>query len=148
MSASVIRLVMPAKSEYLILARLALAGIARETPIEESVLADLKLAVTEACGNAVRHAYAGAPGVVEVRFAVEPGSIEIVVSDDGDAQHVAATLPAGPSADDGLAESGMGLAIIEAVVDALEVAPRGGGNNGTVVRMTKRLATPPAADAG
>ena len=148
MSASVVRLVMPAKSEYLILARLALAGIARETPIEESVLADLKLAVTEACGNAVRHAYAGAPGVVEVRFAVEPGSIEIVVSDDGDSQHVPATLPSALPADDGLAESGMGLAIIEAVVDALDVAPRGGGHNGTVVRMTKRLATPAAADAG
>jgi len=147
-SESVVRLVMPAKSEYLILARLALAGIARETPIEESVLADLKLAVTEACGNAVRHAYAGAPGVVEVRFAVEPGSIEIVVSDDGDAQHVSATLAAALPADAVPAESGMGLAIIEAVVDALDVAPRGGGNNGTVVRMTKRLATPHAADAG
>jgi serine/threonine-protein kinase RsbW len=147
-SASVVRLVMPAKSEYLILARLALAGIARETPIEESVLADLKLAVTEACGNAVRHAYAGAPGVVEVRFAVEPGSIEIIVSDDGDTQHVPAPLASGLPAEDGLAESGMGLAIIEAVVDALDVAQRSGGNNGTVVRMTKRLATPPPADAG
>jgi serine/threonine-protein kinase RsbW len=147
-SASVVRLVMPAKSEYLILARLALAGIARETPIDESVLADLKRAVTEACGNAVRHAYAGAPGVVEVRFAVEPGSIEIVVSDDGDAQHVSATLPAAPPAGDVPAESGMGLAIIEAVVDELDVAPRGSGSNGTVVRMTKRLATPAAADAG
>ena len=149
MSASVVRLVMPAKSEYLILARLALAGIAREVPIEESVLADLKLAVTEACANAVRHAYAGAPGVVEVRFAVEPEWIEIVVSDDGDAQHVSA-IPAGLPADDGLAESGMGLAIIEAVVDELDVSPRGGGDgaNGTVVRMTKRFATPPAADAG
>ena len=148
MSASVVRLVMPAKSEYLILARLALAGIARETPIDESVLADLKLAVTEACGNAVRHAYAGAPGVVDVRFAVEPGSIEIVVSDDGDAQHVSATLAAALPADGVPAESGMGLAIIEAVVDELDVAPRGGGDNGTVVRMTKRLATPTAADAG
>ena len=77
-----------------------------------------------------------------------PSSIEIVVSDDGDAQHVPANLPSGLPADDGLAESGMGLAIIEAVVDELDVSPRGGGDNGTVVRMTKRLATPPAADAG
>ena len=145
MSASVVRLVMPAKSEYLILARLALAGIARETPIEESVLADLKLAVTEACGNAVRHAYAGAPGVVEVRFAVEPGSIEIVVSDDGDAQRAAPALPATMPADEP-PESGMGLAIIEAVVDELDVSARDGAHGGTVVRMTKRLAAQPAAD--
>lgn len=146
MSASVVRLVMPAKSEYLILARLALAGIARETPIEESVLADLKLAVTEACGNAVRHAYAGAPGVVEVRFAVEPGSIEIVVSDDGDAQRATPALPATMPADDDPPESGMGLAIIEAVVDELDVSARDGTDRGTVVRMTKRLTAQPAAD--
>ena len=146
MSASVVRLVMPAKSEYLILARLALAGIARETPIEESVLADLKLAVTEACGNAVRHAYAGAPGAVEVRFAVEPGSIEIVVSDDGNAQRAAPALPATMPAADESPESGMGLAIIEAVVDELDVSARHGDRRGTVVRMTKRLTAPAAAD--
>ena len=58
---------MPAKAEYLILARLALAGIAREVPMSESALADLKLAVTEACGNAVRHAYGDAQGEVARR---------------------------------------------------------------------------------
>jgi serine/threonine-protein kinase RsbW len=139
MSAEIVRLVMPAKSEYLILARLALAGIARQIPIEETVLADLKLAVTEACGNAVRHAYADAGGVVEVRFMVAPGSIEIEVRDDGDSpqQGVGAvtTLPL-----DGMpAESGMGLAIIEAVVDRVDVVARSDGEPGTLVRMTKRL---------
>ena len=73
MTASVVTLVMPAKSEYLILARLALAGIAREVPMSEAVLADLKLAVTEACGNAVRHAYGDGHGVVRVRFVVDAG---------------------------------------------------------------------------
>ena len=139
MSPEVVRLVMPAKSEYLILARLALAGIARQTPIEETVLADLKLAVTEACGNAVRHAYGGAGGVVEVRFVVAPGSIEIEVRDDGDSSQqgvgAATTVPL-----DGMpAESGMGLAIIEAVVDRVDVVAHSGGAPGTLVRMTKRL---------
>ena len=137
MSAQVIRLVMPAKSEYLILVRLALAGIARETPIGESALADLKLAVTEACGNAVRHAYAGETGVVEVRFVVAPDSIEIEVRDDGGLQGAEASTEA-PT--DGMpAESGMGLAIIEAVVDQLDVVARSDGERGTLVRMTKRL---------
>ena len=137
MSEQVVRLVMPAKSEYLILARLALAGIARQTPISEDVLADLKLAVTEACGNAVRHAYADATGVVEVRFVVAPESIEIEVRDDGESQGADAptTIPT-----DGMpAESGMGLAIIEAVVDHVDVVARGDGERGTLVRMTKRL---------
>ena len=98
MSEQVVRLVMPAKSEYLILARLALAGIARQTPISEDVLADLKLAVTEACGNAVRHAYADATGVVEVRFVVAPESIEIEVRDDGEPRARTRRRPSRPTA--------------------------------------------------
>jgi serine/threonine-protein kinase RsbW len=138
MSAEVVRLTIPAKPEYLILARLALAGIAREIPMSETVVADLKLAVTEACGNAVRHAYAADRGVVRVRYEMTPDEIEICVEDDG-----AGTTfePETASLDVELDEppdSGMGLAIIRAVVDelALESGDDGGG---TVVRMRKRL---------
>lgn len=140
MTASVVQLTIPAKAEYLILARLALAGIAREVPIDEAVLADLKLAVTEACGNAVRHAYAADRGVVRVRFLVAPDSIEISVEDDGSGLGAEGS-PLGPleEADDELAESGMGLAIIRAVVDEFDVEPSGDGG-GTRVRMRKRLA--------
>ena len=138
MTGPAVRLVMPAKSEYLVLARLALAGIARETPMSETDLADLKLAVTEACGNAVRHAYADATGVVEIRFVVEAGTIGIEVEDDGTAHEVAAAPTSAPS--DGIPpESGMGLAIIEAVVDHVEVQSGRDGKRGTLVRMTKRL---------
>ena len=55
----VVRLDFPAKADYLLLARLALSGLARTLTLDEEDLADLKLAVTEACGNAVRHAYDG-----------------------------------------------------------------------------------------
>jgi len=130
-----VRLVMPAKSEYLILARLALAGIAREVPMSESVLADLKLAVTEACGNAVQHAYASDYGVVEVRFRIDTDRIEIEVVDQGD--RTGGEPPPLPT-DDMPAESGMGLAIIDAVVDELEIEEPG-SDGGTVVRMRKRL---------
>ena len=57
MNETVVRLSFPAKPDYLLLARLALAGVARSLPVGPELLADLKLAVTEACGNAVRHAY-------------------------------------------------------------------------------------------
>src|SRR3954452_11926121 len=39
---------MPAKPEYLVLARLALSAVCRLTPLEHDQVADLKLAVTEA----------------------------------------------------------------------------------------------------
>ncbi|HJU48951.1 MAG TPA: ATP-binding protein [Gaiellaceae bacterium] len=138
MSPSTVKLTMPAKAEYLILARLALTGISREVPMTEAVLADLKLAVTEACGNAVRHAYAADRGVVRVVFEVEPEEIEIRVEDEGSG------VP-GPRPDTelseeeaDLAESGMGLAIIRAIMDEFEVEGRGDGA-GTLVRMRKRL---------
>ena len=137
----VVRLTMPARAEYLILARLALAGIAREVAMSADTLADLKLAVTEACGNAVRHAYPvdGADGVgtVHVVYEVGPESIEITVEDEGSGVTLEA-LPADPLADDDPAESGMGLAIIRAVTDELVVEDRPRGR-GTLVRMRKSL---------
>lgn len=136
MSATV-RLTMPAKAEYLILARLALAGIARQVPIGETTLADLKLAVTEACGNAVRHAYGGAPGVVRVVFSVASEQIEVTVEDDGPGM-AGVEIPDDVRLDGEPMEAGMGLAIIRAVVDELSVDARDGAQ-GTVVRIVKRL---------
>src|SRR4051795_10833787 len=43
-----VSLSMPAKPEYLVLARLALSAVTRLTPLEPEQVADLKLAVTEA----------------------------------------------------------------------------------------------------
>jgi len=132
----VVTLVMPAKTEYLILARLALAGIARGTTIPEQILADLKLAVTEACGNSVRHAYPSNPGLVRVRYEVTDTAIEILVEDEGAGSE--ASLWTEPREGEQPAEGGMGLAIIRAIVDELEIEPRNGAT-GTVVRMRKRL---------
>lgn len=137
MSPGVVTLTIPARSEYLILARLALAGIARQVPMSETLLADLKLAVTEACGNAVRHATPVEGGVVRVRFQVEADLIEIEVQDEG-TDGIRAGNGADPP-DGALVESGMGLAIIRAIVDELEIDGPVDGS-GTVVRMRKQLA--------
>ena len=134
MSRDVVTLVIPARTEYLIVARLALAGIARGTPIDDGALADLKLAVTEACGNAIRHAQPTDHGVVKVDFDLDDGTIEIRVADTGPG--IRALPDAGP---DELAESGMGIAIIRALVDDFEIRD-GDSGRGTVVRMRKRLA--------
>ena len=137
MSVDVVTLEIPARTEYLILARLALAGIARGVEIDQVTLADLKLAVTEACGNAVQHAQPGDAGVVTVRFMVSDDAIEIRVEDDGpgmDAEPVEG-MPDGE-----LSESGMGLAIIHALVDRVEIGP-GESVRGTVVRMRRLRST-------
>jgi len=71
-----VRLTIPARAEYITLCRLALTGIARVRELSDEVLADLKLALTEATSNSVRHAYSGDEhaGVVEVRGLNEPYS--------------------------------------------------------------------------
>src|SRR5881275_3123968 len=43
-----VSLTLPAKPEYLVLARLALSAMCRLTPLEPEQVADLKLAITEA----------------------------------------------------------------------------------------------------
>ncbi len=133
-----VRLTIPAKAEYLVLARLVLTGIAMEVPMSEIALADLKLAVTEVCGNAVQHAYEEDPGVVRLVFRVESEAIEVSVEDEGGVGAALPDIDDDAMLGEGLAESGMGLAIVRAVMDevAIDEDPAA---RGTVVRMRKQL---------
>jgi serine/threonine-protein kinase RsbW len=135
MTEHVVRLSFPAKPDYLILARLALSGVGRTTPVTDDVLADLKLALTEACGNCVRHAYPDGQGDVRVSYVSDVHFIELSVEDHGIGLDPGVSPP---RAQDG--ESGMGMSIIRTVVDELEIRP-GGDGRGTIVRMTKRFAS-------
>src|ERR671919_304248 len=84
-SAGVVLPTIPPRAEYIALGRLALTGLARTRSLADDVVADLKLALTEACSNSVRHAYhEGREGVVEVRYALAADRIEVEVADDGD----------------------------------------------------------------
>jgi serine/threonine-protein kinase RsbW len=135
----VVRLSFPAKPDYLLLARLALAGLARTLPAEDDVVADLKLAVTEACGNVVRHAYGDDPGDVFVSYVVRDDALEILVEDQGkglEGKDASTRSVAAPP------DGGMGMAIIRTIVDELAI-DAGADGRGTVIRMTKRLAPGP-----
>lgn len=133
----VVQLDFPAKADYLLLARLALSGIARTLTLDEEDVADLKLAVTEACGNAVRHAYEGDDGSVAVSYVVGPGALELIVQDRGSGIAEEGDHPSEEDDYEPL-EGGMGMAIIRAVVDAVDVR-QGADGRGTVVHMTKYL---------
>jgi serine/threonine-protein kinase RsbW len=133
--ASVVSLTIPAKAEFIALSRLALAGLARTRDVGTDVLADLKLALTEACSNSIRHAYAeGREGIVEIRYQLAPDRIEVEVADDGDGFDP--TLVVQP--EDELDEGGLGIAIIRAVTDELDIAARRDGR-GSRLRFTKFL---------
>jgi anti-sigma regulatory factor (Ser/Thr protein kinase) len=80
-----IRLTIPAKPEYITLGRLALTGIARlrPQPLSQEVLGDLKLALTEACTNSVRHAYGSGEGMVEITYELYADRLVVEVADEG-----------------------------------------------------------------
>ncbi len=145
MNEATIRLIFPAKADYLLLARLALGGVVREMPVGPELLADLRLAVTEACGNAVRHAYGDGDGSVEVAFVVSDDRLEMVVEDTGSGLELPLIEqllePEPPAAPAEPADGGMGIAIIRAIVDELDVRS-GADGRGTVVHMTKNLSEP------
>jgi serine/threonine-protein kinase RsbW len=128
-------LTIPAKAEYITLGRLALTGLSRLRPLGDETLADLKLALTEACSNSVRHAYPQGDGQVEIRYELHADRLVIEVADDGEGfDH---RPPTGE--DDDLAEGGLGIAIIRAVADEFELGAKSGGR-GSRLRFVKRLA--------
>ena len=129
-------LVIPAKPEYLLLARLALTGVARLAHADEEALADLRLAVTEAAANACRHAYEDGQGDVTIQLTLsDDHQLEVIVEDDGPG--FASESVAEWRAEE-LGEDGMGLAIIRAIADDVEIGPRQSGS-GTRLRFTRSL---------
>ena len=129
-----VRLTIPAKPEYITLGRLALTGISRLRPLDEETLGDLKLALTEACSNSVRHAYADGDGTVEIRYVLHSNRLEIEVADDGEGFDPSAEREEG----DELAEGGLGIAIIRSIADELEIGA-GKGGKGSRLRFAKSL---------
>jgi serine/threonine-protein kinase RsbW len=130
-----VRLTIPAKPEYITLSRLALAGLSRVRPLADDKLADLKLALTEACSNSVRHAYGADGGHVDISFELREDRLIVEVADDGTGFEPGAV---GKDADDELTEGGLGIAIIRSIADEVEIGG-GPGGRGSRLRFVKLL---------
>ncbi len=131
----VVRLRIPAKPEYIALARLALTGLAELADLAAEVVADLKLGLTEAVSNSVRHAYGETGGFVEIAYELSGRALAIEVIDDG-----AGFDPERPPTLEGdeLSEGGLGIAIIRTIADDLEIESEA-GRRGSRLRFVKRL---------
>jgi serine/threonine-protein kinase RsbW len=131
-------LTIPAKPEYITLGRLALTGIARtrDRAWSQELLGDLKLALTEACTNSVRHAYGDGNGTVRIRYEVHPDRLVVEVEDHGEGFESADARHARLDEDE-LAEGGLGIAIIHALADEFEIGE--GDAGGSRLRFVKRL---------
>jgi serine/threonine-protein kinase RsbW len=123
-----VRLTMPARAEGIAVVRQALAGMADALDFDAAVLADMKMAVSEACTNVVVHAYDDSDGMLEVDMAADESALTISVRDYGSGIHPqvnpAREVPA----------LGLGLPLIAALSDSFEL--HGSAGQGTEVRMT------------
>jgi serine/threonine-protein kinase RsbW len=130
----IVKLTIPAKAEYITLVRLALSGLSHLRPLTEETLGDLKLAVTEACSNSVRHAYRdGRQGSVDIVYELQSDRLIVEVCDEGDGFAARSDILA-PEARP--AEGGLGIAIIRELADELELGPRATGK-GSRLRFVK-----------
>jgi serine/threonine-protein kinase RsbW len=130
-----VRLRIPARAEYVALARLALSGLAEVASLPDELVADLKLALTEAVSNSVRHAYGEGGGFVSVAYELGHDSLAVEVVDDGEGFD-----PERPPALEGeeLTEGGLGIAIIRTIADDFELVSQP-GVRGSRLRFAKRL---------
>jgi serine/threonine-protein kinase RsbW len=123
-----VRLTMPARPEGVAVVRQALAGMADALDFDATVLADMKMAVSEACTNVVVHAYDDSDGMLEVDMMSDENGLTIRVRDYGAGIHPHSN----PSRD--VPALGLGLPLIAALSDAFELS--GSAGQGTEVRMT------------
>ena len=133
-----VRLTIPAKPEYITLSRLALAGLSRVRAFSEETLADLKLALTEACSNSVRHAYGDGDGHVDISFELLDDRLIVEVTDDGTGFELEDGSGDGAGAGDELTEGGLGIAIIRSIADEVEISG-GPDGRGSRLRFVKLL---------
>jgi anti-sigma regulatory factor (Ser/Thr protein kinase) len=79
-----VRLKLSSRSENVALVRAVLAGVAEAIELDAEQLDDIRTAVTEACNNAVLHAYEGGEGPLEVDVRLpSEGRVAVVVRDAG-----------------------------------------------------------------
>lgn len=146
----VVLLQVPASAEYIDLVRLTLYGLAVKIGFSYEEIEDMKVAVSEACNNAVLYAYGDLPHGsttsalevvprIEVRFVKQADALSIIVKDDGRSFDAAAAArraePLHGKSVDELQAGGLGLYLMQALMDQVQV----NSDMGTEVVLTKRL---------
>jgi serine/threonine-protein kinase RsbW len=128
-----LEIVLPARPENVAVVRHALGGFGDAYDVSDQALADIKLAVTEACTNVVVHAYPDGEGPLGVSAWMRDERLTVVVHDEGRGM-----LPRPDSP--GL---GLGLPLIATLAESLELGT--GSEDRTEVRMTFLLTDSEAA---
>jgi anti-sigma regulatory factor (Ser/Thr protein kinase) len=133
-----VELRVPARAEHLALVRLVVSSLAEQhTKLSGERLDDLRLAVSEACANAVE-AYSRrgvADGTVVVTCDADREHTTVEIRDEAGGFEVDAVEPMPPATDPERLrhEHGLGIALMRALADAAEIRS---DERGTSVRLT------------
>ena len=131
MTYETIKMEITANPAYVSIIRLTTSGIANKVGFCMDDIEDLKVAVSEACTNAIKHSSDDRFTIIYTM--IEKGlTIEII--DNGKGYN---TKEVSEPDLDNLKESGMGLFIIESLMDEVNVESTEG--KGTSIKMTKYL---------
>jgi len=131
-----IELVLPARAENIAVVRHAFGALGDAFALQAQVLADIRLAVTEACTNVVVHAYPDSEsGPMHVEATVDDRELNVIVRDEGPG---ITPRPDSP----GL---GLGLPLIASLAETVEL--RRDEDERTEVRMTVALEAGEASSA-
>lgn len=137
-----IEMKVPAKPEYVGVIRLTVSGIANRMGFSYEDIDDIKVAVSEAATNAVGHAYhEHENGDISLGFGIYEKCLEITVADNGksfnfnESTHKTEPYDKSSSIEE-LREGGLGLFLIEALMDEVSINNESGG---VVIVMTKHL---------
>ena len=127
------QLAIPARSVYVGVARLALASVARQAGLDEEKVEDLRIAVSEACANAVL-ADDASDSAQAVRIGWHQLADRVVVEISDESSHAL------PDPEDSIVGAGrldMSVALLRSLVDECAFEPRPDG--GRTTRLTVLL---------
>jgi serine/threonine-protein kinase RsbW len=115
-----IRLSLPARPDHVVVVRHLVGALAESLRLPRPLVEDIRLAITEAFTNVVRHAYIeGEDGPVDIDIETDVDRLMITVSDNG------CGMRRNPSS----SGPGLGLPLISALTDGFEIIqPTGGGS--------------------
>lgn len=129
----IVELEVPSAPEYVSIVRQAVEGIARRMEFDELQIEDLKLAVGEACTNAVRHGCSDDDfRHIAIRCMVMKDGLSVEVRND----IAECKRPRVPNRPDITREGGYGLYLIRKLVDEVDLV---WDRQTAVVKMIKRL---------
>ena len=132
-----VELHLPSRPEFMLVARMMVSAVASRLLFDVEAIEDIKAAVGEACNNAIEHGCAGEPGsgMIVLRCDISDDALTICIEDDGKGFDPMTAVRKYPDAAVELTERGMGMLLIEALMDEVEYISAPG--DGTRVRMVK-----------